>query len=89
MRKLRDIDNYWIYYRRTMALFDLNVIVYRTSILAHWHNRYLLANCMINFVITITIIIISEADGPEHGYLGLSRLSRWNSGLDWRLSFRH
>lgn len=74
-----------------MALFDRNVIVYRAArVLAHWHNgRVFHANCMIDFVITITIIIISEADGPEHGYLELSRLSRWNSGLDWRLSFRH
>lgn len=74
-----------------IVLFVLNVIVYRVAhVLARWHNRpRLLANCMIDFVITITIIIISEADGPEHGYLGLSRLSRWNSGLDWRLSFRH
>lgn len=46
------------------------------------------ANCVIDFVITITIIIISEADpmaiGPEHGFLGLSRLSHRNLDLDWR-----
>lgn len=66
----------------------INFIVYRLSICMRSRilaqRARLPANCVIDFVITITIIIISEADGPEHGFLGLSRLSHRNLDLDWR-----